>query len=503
MPGTSRRLHPLTLLFELGAGIRQMAIPLLLLLFVSQSRSSERQMTTATVALVVTAIGAIARYLSLSYRYDESDLVVRSGIFVRKERHVPYDRIQNIDAVQTLGHRLLGVVKVQVQTGSGTEPEATLSVLPVAALEEMRGRVFARRGLVRAEPGAAPAEAVLAAAAPTKAPAETLLSLSTRELALAGFIENRGMVLILGAIGLLTQIDPLANLAADRIAAWVPGISRADFAIVRLGDGRALLLIASAILALLVFVRVLSTVWAAVRLHDFRLTRSGDDLRMEYGLFTRVSATVSLRRIQTIAIRETLLHRRFGRAAVQVATAGGVGGTAGGAAREWLAPIIPRSQLPILLGFLHPGLALDAVAWRGAHPKAFGRMARASMVMPLIIAAGSAFVIGEWALLIFALLAARALVRARAWVRYMGWSTLADGVAFRGGWLRRTTTVAGFARVQAVAIEESPLDRRAGMADLTVDTAAAQLGLNYLSRDDAAELEALLVSRAAQTAFTW
>ena len=70
--------------------------------------------------------------------------MIQSGLIFRNERHIPYARIQNLDAVQNVVHRLLRVIEVRVQTGAGAEPEATISVLPAAALDEMRRRVFAR-----------------------------------------------------------------------------------------------------------------------------------------------------------------------------------------------------------------------------------------------------------------------------------------------------------------------------------------------------------------------
>ena len=518
MTGSERRLHPLTLLFDIGGDLRQIAIPLVIVVFVSQSRSGGTQLVAPLIVLLITAVIAVARYLSYSYRYDASELVIRSGIFVRNERRIPYDRIQNIDAVQNVGHRLLGVVKVQVQTGAGTEPEATLSVLPVTALDEMRERVRERGGRVRSPAPAGTDGGARAASIPgsmrdsvpgsmrgaVPAPVgRTLLTLPLRELVLSGFIDNRGLVVILGALGVLTQLDPLPDLAADRLADWIPGVTRADFSFARLGDSRMIVLIGAAILALLLFVRIVSTAWAAVRLHDFRLTRTGDTLRMEYGSVTRVTATIPVHRIQTIAIHETLLHRRLARAAVRVTTAGGGTGTSGATEREWLAPIIRRADLPALLDELQPGLELGAIAWRAPHPKAFGRIARRSVAIALIIAAGAAIFVGQWAITIGAILIIRAIARARLHVRHLGWSALRDGVIFRGGWIRRTTTFARFSRVQAVQLEESPLDRRASMAHVSVDTAAAPLGITYLARGDAVELKELVARHAAGTAFTW
>ena len=55
-------------------------------------------------------------------------------------------------------------------------------------------------------------------------------------------------------------------------------------------------------------------IWALVRLYDFRLTRVGEDLRSEYGLFTKVAATVPIRRVQTITFSAGPLHRWLERA---------------------------------------------------------------------------------------------------------------------------------------------------------------------------------------------
>jgi putative membrane protein len=233
------------------------------------------------------------------------------------------------------------------------------------------------------------------------------------------------------------------------------------------------------------------------------LTRAGDTLRMEYGSFTRVTATVPVHRIQTIAIHETVLHRMLSRAAVRVTTAGGGTGASGATEREWLAPIIHRAALPALLDELHPGLELGTIVWRTPHPRAFGRIARRSVAFALIIAGGAAIVVGQWAITIGALLIIRGLLRARSHVRHLGWSALPDGVIFRGGWFRRTTSFARFSRVQAVQLEESPLDRRASMAHVSVDTAAAPLGITYLAKRDAVELKELVARHAAGTAFTW
>ena len=132
-------------------------------------------------------------------------------------------------------------------------------------------------------------------------------------------------------------------------------------------DGLALMF--AAFVALLAFMRMLSMTWAVIRLYGFTLSRTGDDLRTEFGLLTRVLTTIPIRRIQTLTIREGPLHRLFGRAAVRVDTAGGGQQERGVTQREWLAPIIRRDDLPRFLSQVLPEIDLAGVEWRGVAPK--------------------------------------------------------------------------------------------------------------------------------------
>src|SRR5262249_37711495 len=146
-------LHPLTLAFVLFN--RRLLVPVAILLFASRRAAGPDRWIVAL--FVPGAVAAVWRYATFRYRYDPTELVVRSGGVMRNERPIPYGRIQNIDAVQTLVHRALGVARVLVQTGSGGRPEAVLSVVSIEALEEMRARVFgdpARARGVAIPPGA-------------------------------------------------------------------------------------------------------------------------------------------------------------------------------------------------------------------------------------------------------------------------------------------------------------------------------------------------------------
>lgn len=500
---SERRLHPLSILFSLGSLARAFLLPGILVLVAGPAGWGwEIWMMLLLIPYSAVAVG---RYLTFRYRYEAHDMVIRTGLLFRNERHIPYSRIQNLDAVQNVFHRLLGVVEVRVETGGGQEPEAKMSVLPLDAFEEMRRRVFAGK-----EGSEAPAEA----AAPAPPAGRTLLRLSPRELMLYGLIENRGFVLIAAAFGVIWEIGFADRFMGRIFGDEEPGrgmirdVVRGVFEGIELPWGRIGFTLA-AFAGFLLFIRLVSMVWALTRLHGFRLTLAGEDLRTEFGLLTRVVATIPLRRIQTLTIRETPLHRLFGCASVKVETAGAEGGEEDKATqREWLAPILRRGELPGLVQAVLPGLDLAAVSWNAAHPRAFRRELKQWVLVALVMTVPLAVFLRWWALALLPVLLLGAWIGARKTIEHLGWGVTGDEVLFRSGWLWKQVSVARFGKIQAVSIHESPFDRRAAMARVRVDTAGAKdlahrVDIPYLARETARELGDFLATQAARTAFRW
>ncbi len=260
----------------------------------------------------------------------------------------------------------------------------------------------------------------------------------------------------------------------------------------------------------LVVVRIVSMIWALVRLYDFRLTRVGEDLRTEYGLFTKVAATVPIRRVQAITINAGPLHRWLKRATVRVATAGGGGKSGQSAAnvREWLAPLIHQQALPQLLQQVLPGFDLSSVSWQPVHPRAFARALKPMLVFTVIVTLGAALLIGWGAIGVLILLLLWGVITTRQYVAHLGWAEDDEVVMMKSGWIWQQITLARVNKIQAVAMHQTPFDRRAAMARVRVDTAGAgefshRVDIPYLDHQIARGLAQRLSAAAANTTFRW
>ncbi|HUR19236.1 MAG TPA: PH domain-containing protein [Vicinamibacterales bacterium] len=482
---SDRRFHPLTIVFALGGELRNFLLPAVFAtITASEGNGAERFFL---VFLVPGAVMAVARYFFSTYRYDATELVVRTGVIFKNERHIPFARIQSVDAVQNVLHRFCGVVDVRVQTGTTGQAEATLSVLPFEALDEMRQHVFHDRAVAAQAPIDDDGTASVPSPLESMPEGVTLLRLSLRDRALAGLLDNRGWVVIGAAWGLAFESGVLDRVEELDIASW-PAY-------------------ASILVGLFVMAPVLSMGWAIIRLHDFHLTLRAGDLRTEFGALTRVTATIPLGRVQALKVHRGPGHVWTGRASVRVETAGGTASGRASSEREWVAPIITLASLPAFVAAVLPNADLTTLTWMDVDARAFRRRRVVALVTSALIGVIAAPWLGAlWSMGLTGAVAVLCLAHGHLYVASLGWAKTDRVVAFKSGWFHRSLLIVPLAKIQAVELDESPFDRRHHMASLSVDTAGAgghTIDIPYLSRAVAEDARVSLAHEAAATVFRW
>ncbi len=505
-----RRLHPLSWLFATASFAKGFIVPAILVLFASGGLNYQ---LWAAVFIVPMAIRSVVHCIVFRYGFADDEMVVREGVLIRKERHIPYERIQNIDLVQNPFHRAVDVALVRVETASGGKPEAVIRVLSLAAVEEMRARVFATRTV----PGpVAGTERQAVAGTDGSGPCtgrRTLLETPVAELIKLGVISNKGLVVVGAALGLLWQQDGWWEvdwtdgvepwLAPGRV--WLQTVSDSPALFVAIA-GLTVLVVAAVLL------RVFSIGWFLVQLHGFTLSRKGEDLRAEYGLLNRVSRTIPRPRIQLLKTIESPLHRWFGRQSLELQTVGGgtqepdLEDSGSDTSGRWLAPMIDTRKLPALLREVLPQIDLDEVHWEPIAQRAWRRVFKrwAALVAGLMLV--GTVLLDPWAL-VFGLLAVPLIyAHSRLYVKHAGYALTRWGLLFKSGWWERTTKIVRYSKIQTVAQEESPFDRRNGMASVLVDTAGAEMightiAIPYLDLAVAGELSRRLYEESSRRAF--
>jgi putative membrane protein len=462
----SLRLHRSSWLFALTGSLRQLIFPLVAIVVFGARDDGDWFATPWVLAIVATAVFVHALWRQWTYRYGfgPRGLVIREGLIFRNVRQIEYSRIENVDTERGVLHRLLDVAEVRVQTSTGGKPEALISVLDPGAVQEMRQRVFAD-----ARP------TTEAAAAPEE---PRLLHLPPSELVRFGLIDNRGLLVVAAGAGFLQQAG---FFRANR--KWMEDSLQTSLLndVAGLGMVLQIGLALLVILAALIAVRILSVVLALVTLHDFTLTRHDGDLRVRYGLLTKVALTLRTRRIQAVHQSESPLHRLFGRVSINVDLAGDSGVDVQQRDPQqmkvrWLAPVCATAAAPALIASALPDFDSAATRdWQPLAPGARSRIFRRSAVLALLILAIPAlWFLRGYAALGLPVVVTLAWMHAHLYVKHTRWALDRDVLLFQSGWLTRRLTIVPRDRVQSLGVSTSPFDRRWQMASVTVDIAGGR-----------------------------
>ena len=223
-------LHPTSLVFELLSQVRSYLVPAALGLF-GAAKGEFLLIVISALIFIPAFLTCIFRYFTFRYCIKDDHLIVTQGLVFKNLRTIPVDRIQNIDFVQNPLHRVFQVAEVKIETASGTKPEATMRVLSMAQMAELRRAVFDRKttasgatdgSALAHQPGSteldsdygvpngsiAGASVALDAQAGlphAKEEAETLLKIPLSWLVKAGLASNRGMIMVGVLFGLYFQ----------------------------------------------------------------------------------------------------------------------------------------------------------------------------------------------------------------------------------------------------------------------------------------------------------
>lgn len=445
-PPLGGRLHPSVLLiWPLGQ--------LLPLAFIVLAGGWNAVASGALAAVAV--VGGLVRWWRFTWRVDGRTLVIEQGLLARRRRVLPFERIQSVDLLARLRHRVFGVVEVRLEAVGGSETEGALDAVSVADAERLRATILGAR--------TAGAEAGAPTAGRSTAP-PPLVRMRPGDLVRAGLTGGRVGV----AAALFGGAQQLFGDRIGPLGGGGPGAAPRDL-VERLAEMLAPSGIALVVVVALVAGFLLSVTATVVAYWDFTLTRVGDELRVRRGLLAQRQATIPLRRVQAVRVEENLPRRLLGLAAVKADVAGKAGGDD---ARDTgvLLPLGPRGEAHRLVAALLDEEALADLALqpmpRRARTRRLGRAVAATALVaaPAVLVAGAP---GAAALLV----GVPAWLLAVASYRALGHAEAADHLVARSGVLVRRTAVVPINRLQSLALRASPAQRRLGLATLDLQIA--------------------------------
>ncbi|PLS01399.1 PH domain-containing protein [Neobacillus cucumis] len=456
-----KRLHPIASIVTTGKRIRNLIIPLIALI-VSAGRDSKTSLQVSLIlsliAILFTFLTGILSWYRYTYRFEEDELRIEYGIFLRKKRYIPFERIQSMNITEGLMQRLFGLAKVEIETaGGGDEAEAVLSAISKEEAGRIQTHVYAAKQ-----------DSTLEKAAESK----PIFKLSIQQLILLSFTSGGMGVVISGVFAILSQVDDLIPYKKlfGGIESWAV---------------HNVMLIAFIVFLGIFLTWIISLFFTMLKYANFTVVRTETDFVISQGLLEKKQMTIPLKRIQAVRIDENPVRQLLGLGTVYLESAGGSAVNLEGA-NVMLLPIVKINDFSSIISPYLPDYEITGV---------FNRLPKRAMwryifrswyfVIPIVIL--SVIFLKSWgllSLLLLVLLTIRAVLNFKS----AGWILSKDQLSMKYGSFKRTTIYMKKNKIQSLEARVSYFQKRKelGTLEVFVKSGAVSSGGRVVDLDQAA-----------------
>lgn len=495
--GRWRRTSPFAILFFFGRIFRLIAknawqslAPLVALLVAYEGNIVNKLIFASIGFSVFISAAALLSYWFFRFRISADSVLIRHGVFKKKQLDIKFDRLQGINTEQGLIYRLLGLVTVNFDTAGSTGNEGNLPAVTQRFADSLRARLEAP----------SPAHITNGEDKQSETRTDELVRFDWRDMLRIGLADRRALIVF-------AVIGPFIERMDDHIERYLATL--VDIAAVN-GvelDGISGISIAVAVFFIVVFLFIVVSIAAAfLRYNNFRLLLQGKTLRSHAGLSTAYEHSMDLGKIQTLRLQQGValrLMKRFQLTAHQAISARKgrrkafevpvITAEIGDALHSrFLAPDGGRLSLnPASSGFvaISPYSVRSKILFAGLLP---ALLATVVLMKPL----------GSLALFFLLWLPIVAAAAYQNWKR-AGYVHDDEEIIRRSGLLGYRTVSLLFRKVQRVTVSQSRYQRRKQLATLQMYLASGSVKVPYIKHEKAKQLRDYILYKVETSRKAW
>lgn len=439
----AKRLHPLAAVLNAFKHLKELIFPFVaFVVFGSRNSNWDLFYLVASLGvLVFVLIFGVISWMRFTYRVEEGELRIEHGVFVRKKRYIPFERIQSLDVSEGLLHRPFGLVKIKVETAGtsgGHEAEAVLSAITKMDAAHIQELLLSAKSA---------SKKIIEIADSTSS---VVYKISPSELLLLGSTSGGVGVVLSAVIALISQLEDI--IPFRRIfKGFEQLISNGLFMI--------------SILALIGFLIAwtIALLGTMVKYANFTVVRNDEDLVISRGLLEKRQMTIPLKRIQAIRISENVIRQMFGYATVYVDSAGGSVKDKE-SSRVMVLPFVKKARITELIASHFVDYKMD-VPFKVAPKRSLIRYILRALLFVFPVVVSSLIFLRPWGYLSIVLLAASVFW---AYINFKdaGWSIENNQLSLRYRNLLRTTVFMRKSKIQSVSVKESFFQKKKDLATI-------------------------------------
>lgn len=463
------KLHPISSIINFLKGLKEFTFPFILVVIANgfNFSANEKDIWEYIPSLILLAvlifylIAGIIRWWTFVYWFEENELRVEYGLFVKKKRYIPYDRIQGINYKEGIFHRIFGLVQVMVETAGSSkdEPEVILTAITkeaAAQIEKETSKLAEQK--VEEKIGI---EVVSNIEEEVRQEPKVIHKMSNKDLVLLATTSNSVGVVIAGVVATFSQISDF--IPYDKIFEELATFIQFGFVVITF-----------AIFFALFIAWMISVIMTFINYYDFTVIQENDRFIITRGLLEKKRITIPIHRVQAIKIAENPFRQLMKYATVVVESASG--GIDKSEQKITLFPLILKKDMNHRLEQLFPQyhfLSENSFVQSPKIAKSFYYRKEILWLIPIVI--GTTYFFFPYGLLTI-LLVVPLFLLALWQYKTNGFNILGNQLTLRYRLISRVTFIVEKNRIQAVQSRQSYFQKRKMIASVRATVMSGSSG---------------------------
>ena len=209
MMSEKKRLHPISAVANFLKQLKELILPVLFLFFLNKGEADGflewLPFLIGGALLLFLLVSGIIKWMRFAYWLEDGELRMEFGLFVKKKRYIPFERIQSLNLTEGILQRPFGLVKVQVETAGSSDKkqaEAELTAISKSEAQELQKTILEAKSVKKLK---ADAEGVTS----VHKEEEVIFKMNFKDLFLMATTSGGAGVVISGVFLFLSQFDEL------------------------------------------------------------------------------------------------------------------------------------------------------------------------------------------------------------------------------------------------------------------------------------------------------
>lgn len=463
-----QRLSPVALLFIFGKTIRESWV--LILYFIVRTFFKENEdaddtdkrsdkliyfLLLSAAILLVFHIHKFIQFFKTRIYIKDNELIEQTGIFTKKTKTIPIQKIQSVHLIQNYIHRFTDTCTMKVETAGTEKTELELSAIDYHKAQDLQDILQQK-------------EAVSAASI-SDISSTQLMGLSNIDLMKLAISENHIRTLSLLFAFAMSRLDDLRQFFGKKTDAIIDEqVNQINFTASIMAG-----MIALGIAITLAF----SMIRVLLRYNDMQLTANQKGFKVKWGFLQTQQKMMLQNKVQLISWNSNFVRKLLG---IKILRFFMVGENILKDDQYIKLPVMQETVLKKLSAYYQPVWPSDLETVNHAHPS-YAWRTTLIYILPLTCIASTALYFWEpWMMIIPILLFLYFLVTFKIkHIKFIFWYNQTSLQIQKGIWGDEHVLL-NFKKVQHVALETSPFLRRKNLATLVLHMAGDSIKIPYI-----------------------